>query len=81
MVDLVDQVVVVLKSMEPQDQVHQDKVVMVEQDQDLLDLLRTLVGEVVVLVAPVVMRQEMPLEEWVVLVFNFPQYSKTLHRV
>jgi hypothetical protein len=81
MVDLVDQVVVVLKAMEAQDQVHRDKVIMVEQDQELLVPLRTLVVEVVVPVALAVMHQEMPLEEVVVLVFNSLQYSEIQHLV
>ena len=77
MVDLVDQVVVVLKAMEMQDRmVEEDKEILVEQDQELPDLLRTLVVEAVVPVALAVMHQEMLLEELVVLVFNFPQYSK-----
>tara|TARA_R100000030_G_scaffold100235_1_gene92813 strand:+ start:153 stop:455 length:303 start_codon:yes stop_codon:yes gene_type:complete len=77
MVDLVDQVVVVLKLMEMQDRmVEEDKEILVEQDQELLVPLKTLVVEAVVLVVLAVMHQEMLLEELVVLVFNFPQYSK-----
>ena len=77
MVDLVDQVAVVLKVMDQQDQmVEEDKEILVEQDQELLVLLKTLVVEAVVLVVLAVMHQEMLLEELVVLVFNFPQYSK-----
>jgi hypothetical protein len=81
MVDLVDQVAVVLKAMETQDQVHQDKVLMVEQDQELPDLLRTLVEAVAVPVLLAVTHQEMPLEEVVVLVFNSLQYSEIQHLV
>ncbi len=77
MVDLVDQVVVVLKAMEMQDQmVEEDKEILVEQDQELPELLKTLAEAVVVPVVLAVMHQEMLLEELVVLVFNFPQYSK-----
>ena len=63
MVDLEDRVVELLNLMEQQDPVHLVKVVMVEQDQELLVLLKTLVEEEVVLVATVVMHQEMLLEE------------------
>tara|TARA_A100001201_G_scaffold39823_1_gene41423 strand:+ start:215 stop:448 length:234 start_codon:yes stop_codon:yes gene_type:complete len=63
MVDLEDQVVELLNLMEQQDQVHLVKVVMVEQDQELLVLLRTLVVEAVVPVVTVVTHQEMLLEE------------------
>tara|TARA_Y100000361_G_C10859352_1_gene188504 strand:+ start:111 stop:413 length:303 start_codon:yes stop_codon:yes gene_type:complete len=77
MVDLVDQVVVVLKAMEMQDRmVEEDKEILVEQDQELPDLLRTLAEAAAVPVVLAVMHQEMLLEELVVLVFNFPQYSK-----
>tara|TARA_R100000005_G_scaffold18847_1_gene8001 strand:- start:176 stop:478 length:303 start_codon:yes stop_codon:yes gene_type:complete len=82
MVDLVDQVVVVLKAMEIQDQmVEEDKEILVEQDQELLVLLKTLVVEAVVPVALAVMHQEMLLEELVVLVFNFLQYSEIQNQV
>ena len=78
MVDLVDQVVVVLKAMEMQDRmVEEDKEILVEQDQELPDLLRTLAEAAAVAVVPAVMHQEMLLEELVVLVFNFPQYSRS----
>ena len=63
MVDLEDQVVELLNLMEQQDPVHLVKVVMAEQDQELLVLLKTLVEEAVVPVATVVMHQEMLLEE------------------
>ena len=64
MVDLVDQVVVVLKAMEMQDRmVEEDKEILVEQDQELLVPLKTLVVEAVVLVVLVVMHQEMLMEE------------------
>ena len=62
-VDLEDQVVELLNLMEQQDPVHLVKVVMAEQDQELLVLLKTLVEEAVVPVATVVMHQEMLLEE------------------
>ena len=79
MVDLVDQVVVVLKAMEMQDQmVEEDKEILVEQDQELLVLLKTLAEAVAVPVVLAVMHQEMLLEELVVLVFNFRQYSEIL---
>ena len=63
MVDLEDQVVELLNLMEQQDPVHLVKVVMAEQDQELLVLLRTLVVEAVVPVVMVVMHQEMLMEE------------------
>ena len=78
MVDLEDQVVELLNLMEQQDPVHLVKVVMVEQDQELLVLLKTLAEAVAVPVALAVMHQEMLLEELVVLVFDFPQYSEIL---
>ena len=63
MVDLEDQVVELLNLMEQQDPVHLVKVVMVEQDQELLVLLKTLAEAVAVPVVTVVMHQEMLPEE------------------
>ena len=81
MVDLADQVAVVLKVMEMQDQMVQEvKDLLVEQDQELLVVLRTLVVAVAVLAVKVVMHQEMLLEEVVVLVFDFLQYSEIQHQ-